>query len=266
MARSNTSTEQSRQESFWTDTSAEKSCVICCEKFTRRDPRQKTCGKPECQAAIRAQWREEHREEHRVHRDPEICKYCHDTFIPYGRRSDHCKKPACITAFETDSARQTRAMRKALQPPKEQRACEICQMLYTPRKSDQRTCAKPECFEELQRRLRKEKYDANKPEMNQKSREYCARQKDLAWRPPDWNDKPEGYRVIGGLLLSSSAYVGNAQICTIIDTLKMHCPYAESWSAALKKPECIKYLSRIRNWVHRPGKQGSVNPAENLAS
>jgi hypothetical protein len=256
MARPKTSTEESRQESFWTpEITPDKRCISCNEIFTPRDARQKSCGKPECIARVRAQWREEHREEHRVHRDPAICKYCGETFIPYGRRSDHCKKPACITAFETDSARRTRDKKKALRPRKEQRPCEICQTLYTPRKSDQRTCANPECFEELQRRLRKEKYEANKPELNRRSREYYARQKDLAWRPPDWSTKREGYRVIGGLLLSASAPLTNAQICTILDTLKMPCPYGESWTAAQTSRACLIYLNRIRNWVHRPSQQ-----------
>jgi hypothetical protein len=258
MARAKRSTSQPQKQS------QQKRCVICSEMFVPRDARQKTCGKPECQAKIKAEWFAAYRPTQRVKRDPAICKFCGDTFIPYGKRSEHCGKPECKTKFESRQARIRREAKKTLRPAKPQRLCEFCQQMYTPRKRDQKTCGKRECQEKLWQKNRKIKYKATKAEQNKKSRDYYVRQKQLAWRPSDWSEKPEGYRVIGGLLLSASAPLGNAQICTIIDTLKMHCPYADSWTASLKKPECIKYLSRIRNWVRRPGKQGAVNPAANL--
>ena len=154
---------------------ADQACSECGNTFTPRDPRQKTCAKPECIEKNRQRWVDEH--DRHVHRDPAICKYCGDVFTPFGKRSDHCTKPECITKFETESARRTRKKRRDALPPKPKRLCEVCADEYTPTKSDQQVCSKPECQKELYRRHAKEKYDANKKERNKQTREYYARQK-----------------------------------------------------------------------------------------
>lgn len=111
-------------------------------------------------------------------------------------------------------------------------------------------------------RNRKTLYIANKADLNKKSREYYARQAALAWRPDDWTDKPELYRIVGGLLLSYSGQLSNEEICTILDAMKLPCPYGKSWVDAREEAGCLKTFHRIRTWIRRPGKTVSLDTSK----
>ena len=106
---------------------------------------------------------------------------------------------------------------------------------------------------------------AHRDEWNKKQREDHARLRASEWRPAGWNEKPEIYRLIGGLLLLAAEPLSNADVWMILDTLKLPCTYGPSWTDAGNQRQCFKLLNRIRKWVRRPGKKGLSIPTNDAA-
>jgi hypothetical protein len=83
--------------------------------------------------------------------------------------------------------------------------------------------------------------------------------------PDDWANKPLLYRIIATELFLKE-YMSNKELAERLDTVRLHCPYGDTWLHALvgsKKQEArkraVNVINEIRKWARRPGKiQGKV--------
>jgi hypothetical protein len=99
------------------------------------------------------------------------------------------------------------------------------------------------------------------PEVRKRRRDNATKMRQRAWRPHDWGEKPEDWRIIGSMLLSQDQ-ISNEDLGKRLDSARIvKCPekYGNNWAEALSSDQrknskrAIDYIWEIRQWVRKPG-------------
>lgn len=119
----------------------------------------------------------------------------------------------------------------------------------------QRSRDKHQRFRDRDNERQRQRYQENLEAEQAKNREKQRKMRARAWRPPDWNDKPIEWRIIGTELLSQQEYMSNRELAGRLDGSRiLTCPYGENWIESVSEKAFVKLITQIRAWVKRPGK------------
>jgi hypothetical protein len=147
---------------------------------------------------------------------------------------------------------------------------------YAPRRRalwEDRTPEEIEADKKRARELYARRYPNRSPEKIEKDRErnqakYQVQQAKLAQAdrilalyPLDWwDDSKRDWRLIGSELLSHDGYMSNEELADRLDAARvLRCPFCQEgvWGCITRKGQAANYISKVREWVNRPGKSSS---------